>query len=130
MRYDLIYAQSSYVYTVIVDLPHPRRANAPGASHILHHILNKVMVIHMVAPVPPTLMPHLQCVFRAKQFSTYLPNGLSSTIVSLCMAEWSIPSRISTVASHASSAPATTAPLGSSVCVADCDQSQKFREML
>jgi len=33
MRYDLIYARSCYVYVVILDLPRPRGANAPGESH-------------------------------------------------------------------------------------------------
>ena len=33
LKYDLIYAQSGYVYTVLPDLPRPGGANAPGASH-------------------------------------------------------------------------------------------------
>jgi len=33
LRYDLIYAQSSYVYIVIPDLTRPGGANAQGASH-------------------------------------------------------------------------------------------------
>ena len=33
LKYDLIYAQSGYVYTVLPDLPRPSGANAPGASH-------------------------------------------------------------------------------------------------
>ena len=33
LRYDLIYAQSSYVYTVILDFPCPGSANAAGESH-------------------------------------------------------------------------------------------------
>lgn len=39
MRYDLIYAQYGYVYTVIIDLPHPGSANAPGASYIAENII-------------------------------------------------------------------------------------------
>ena len=33
LKYDLIYAQSGYVYTVLPDIPRPGGANAPGASH-------------------------------------------------------------------------------------------------
>ena len=39
MRYDLIYAQSGYVYTVVPDLPHPGGANALGASHATNGIV-------------------------------------------------------------------------------------------
>lgn len=42
MRYDLIYAQSGYVYTVILDLPHPGGANAPGASHGAEGIIEDI----------------------------------------------------------------------------------------
>ena len=33
LKYDLIYAQSGYVYTVLPDLPKPGGTNATGASH-------------------------------------------------------------------------------------------------
>ena len=33
LKYDLIYAQSGYVYTILPDLPRPGGANAPRASH-------------------------------------------------------------------------------------------------
>ena len=39
LKYDLIYAQSSYVYTVLPDLPRPGGANAPGESHIVDSII-------------------------------------------------------------------------------------------
>jgi len=33
LRYDLIFSQSGYVYTAILDPPHRGGANAPGESH-------------------------------------------------------------------------------------------------
>ena len=33
LKYDLIYAQSGYVYTVLPDLPKPGGTNALGESH-------------------------------------------------------------------------------------------------
>lgn len=33
LKYDLIYAQTGYVYTVLPDLPRPGGANTPGAPH-------------------------------------------------------------------------------------------------
>ena len=39
LRYDLIYVQSSSVYTIIPNLPHPGGSNAPGESHVAHSII-------------------------------------------------------------------------------------------
>ena len=33
LKYDLIYGQSGYVYTILPDLPKPNGVNAPGESH-------------------------------------------------------------------------------------------------
>lgn len=42
LRYDLIYAQPDYVYTVILDLPCPEGANAPGACHTADSIIGSL----------------------------------------------------------------------------------------
>ena len=42
LKYDLIYAQSGYVYTVLPDLPKPGGANAPGASHSTDSIVGSL----------------------------------------------------------------------------------------
>ena len=39
LKYDLIYIHSSYVYTILPDLPRPSGANAPGASHATNGIV-------------------------------------------------------------------------------------------
>lgn len=39
LQYDLIYAQSGYVYTVLPNLPRPGGANALGASHAANGII-------------------------------------------------------------------------------------------
>ena len=33
LKYDLIYAQSGYVYTVLPNLPRPSGTNTPGEPH-------------------------------------------------------------------------------------------------
>jgi len=42
LRYDLIYAQSGYVYTIMPNLPHPGDANALGASHATDDIIGDI----------------------------------------------------------------------------------------
>ena len=39
LKYDLIYAQSRYVYTILPDLPRPGDAKAPGTSHATDGII-------------------------------------------------------------------------------------------
>ena len=39
LKYDVIYTQSGYVYTVLPDLPRPSGANALGASHTADSIV-------------------------------------------------------------------------------------------
>jgi len=39
LSYDMIYAQFDYVYSFILDLPHPRSANELGASHATDGII-------------------------------------------------------------------------------------------
>ena len=39
LKYDLIYAQSGYVYIVLPDLPRPSGTNALGASHSANGIV-------------------------------------------------------------------------------------------
>jgi len=130
LRYDLIYSKSSYVYTSIPDLPHLGSANTLGASHVIDvsldlfhtlcHILNKVMATCRGVLVPPTLMPLLLATcFHGPNPSTKLLLLLMHSLMLHC---------ISIAASHASLAPASTFPLGSSFFTAECDQSQKFEE--
>ena len=42
LKYDLIYAQSGYVYTVLLDLPRPSGANTPGESHATEGIVGSI----------------------------------------------------------------------------------------
>ena len=42
LKYDLIYAQSGYVYTVLPDLPKPGGPNASRASHSVNGIIGAV----------------------------------------------------------------------------------------
>ena len=42
LKYDLIYAQTGYVYTVLLDLPRPGDANAPGAPHAADGIVGAI----------------------------------------------------------------------------------------
>ena len=42
LKYDLIYAQSGYVYTVLPNLPKPGGANASGASHFANGIIGSL----------------------------------------------------------------------------------------
>ena len=39
LKYDLIYTQFGYVYTVLPDLPSPDGANAPGESYATDDII-------------------------------------------------------------------------------------------
>ena len=39
LKYDLIYAQTGYVYTVLPDLPRPGGVNAQGAAHATDGLL-------------------------------------------------------------------------------------------
>jgi len=52
LRYDSIYTQSGYVYTVIPDLTRPSGANAPRASHTADIIVGSVSVsLYSLPPV-------------------------------------------------------------------------------
>lgn len=66
LRYDLIYSQSGYLYTIIRVLTHLGSANALGASHAIDNIIGAILDpspytqqgygYPQGAPVPPTLM--------------------------------------------------------------------------
>ena len=51
VKYDLIYAQSGYVYIVLPDLPRPGGANAPGASHSTNGIVGALSNPYAQPPV-------------------------------------------------------------------------------
>lgn len=42
MKYDLIYAQTGYVYIVLINLPRPNDSNAPRASHATNDIIEYI----------------------------------------------------------------------------------------
>ena len=51
LKYDLIYAQFGYVYTILPDLPKPDGPNASGASHSTDGIVGALS--HTYAQPPP-----------------------------------------------------------------------------
>ena len=51
LKYDLIYAQSGYVYTILPDLPRPGGANAPGASHSIDGIIGALSHLYNQPPM-------------------------------------------------------------------------------
>ncbi len=55
LKYNLIYAQSRYVYTIIPNLTRPGAANAMGESHAIDGIIGSIS--H--PPHPPYLQPHM-----------------------------------------------------------------------
>ena len=88
LRYDLIYAQSSYVYTIIPNIPHPGAANSLGASHATDGIIGDISHpspyaqqsygYPQGAAVPLTLMPLLPATcIQDKEPLTHLPNHIS-----------------------------------------------------
>jgi len=83
----LIYAQYDYVYTIILDLPHPGGANALGASHATDGIAGSISHpstytqqsygYRRGAPVPPTLMPLLpETCIQDKAHLMHSPNHI------------------------------------------------------
>lgn len=55
LKYDLIYAHSGYVYTILLDLPTPCDANASVVSHATNDIIG--YLLHPYAP------PHMSYVY-------------------------------------------------------------------
>ena len=51
LKYDLIYAQSGYAYTVLPDLPRPGGANALGASHATDGIVGALFNPYVQPPM-------------------------------------------------------------------------------
>ena len=51
LKYDLIYAQSGYVYIVLPDLPRPGGANALGASHATAGIIGALSHLYTHPPM-------------------------------------------------------------------------------
>ena len=70
LKYDLIYAQSGYVYTVLPDLLRPGGTNAPGASHSADGIVGALS--HPYAQPPMGYGPPLG---GASTSSTFPPLG-------------------------------------------------------
>ena len=70
LKYDLIYAQSGYVYTVLPDLPRPSGANASGASHSTDGIIGALSHTSTKPPTGYGLPPG-----GASTFSTFTPPG-------------------------------------------------------
>ena len=58
-QFDLIYAQSGYLYTVIPDTPRLSTSygDAPGASHAADGIIGSVSQQSQPRPTPPTIAP-------------------------------------------------------------------------
>ena len=58
-QFDLIYAQSGYLYTIIPDAPHLSTSyrDAPGASHVADDIIGSVSQQPLPRPTPPTIAP-------------------------------------------------------------------------
>lgn len=55
LKYDLIYAQSGYVYSVLPDMPHFDAMNASGASHVVDGIAGYVSHPHPQPCTPPPM---------------------------------------------------------------------------
>ena len=51
LKYNLIYAQSGYVYTVLPDLPRPSGANAPGAFDAADGIIGSLSHLYTHPPM-------------------------------------------------------------------------------
>ena len=51
LKYDLVYAQSGYVYTVLPDLPRPGGANALRASHATNGIVGALFNLYDQPPM-------------------------------------------------------------------------------
>ena len=58
-QFELIYAQSGYLYTVILDAPRPSTSyhDAPGASHTVDGIIGSVSQQPHPRPTPPIITP-------------------------------------------------------------------------
>ena len=58
-QFDLIYAQSGYLYTIIPDAPRPSTSyrNAPGASHVANDIIESVSQQPQPRLTPPIVAP-------------------------------------------------------------------------
>ena len=69
LKYDLIYAQTCYVYTILPDLPRPGDANAPGEPHAANGNVGAISHTYAQPPTgygfpggeaaPPALFPLL-----------------------------------------------------------------------
>ena len=51
LKYDLIYAQTGYVYTVLPDLPRPSSVNAPEAPHATDGIIGALSHRYVQPPM-------------------------------------------------------------------------------
>ena len=51
LKYDLIYAQTGYVYTVLPDLPRLGDANAPGAPHVADNMVGAISHTYAQPPM-------------------------------------------------------------------------------
>ena len=51
LKYDLIYAQSGYVYIVLLDLPRTSDSNAPGTPHATDSIFGAVAHTYAQPPM-------------------------------------------------------------------------------
>ena len=61
-QFDLIYAHPGYLYTIILDTPHPDTSyrNAPGASHAADGIIGLVSQQPQHLLTPPAIPPQLR----------------------------------------------------------------------
>jgi len=55
LKFDLIYAQSLYVYIVIPDLPWPGTTNEPRASHATDGIVGSISHPQLQPYAPPLM---------------------------------------------------------------------------
>ena len=55
----MIYAQSGYLYTIILDAPHASTSyqDAPGASHVVDGIIGSISHQPKHLPTPPEIPP-------------------------------------------------------------------------
>ena len=58
-QFDLIYAQSGYLYTVILDAPRLSTSyhDAPRESHVVDRIIGSVSQQPQPRPTPPAITP-------------------------------------------------------------------------
>ena len=70
LKYDLIYAQTGYVYTVLRDLPRPGGANDLGASHSTDGIVGALSHLYAQPPMGYGLPPR-----GTSTSSTFPPPG-------------------------------------------------------